>query len=139
VALVRLAVALFLLAGCGGAAHARGAPSPGRWLSANTAARQVTLTLVAGYNGTYGGFNFDGYGRGALLFRVPAGWRITVLCRIGAQLRAPRGSHGLTRLRRHMTVKVTAAPSSSTSRLLKGKRAIVSLDNEQSCSSVIRQ
>lgn len=86
VALVRLAVALLLLAGCGGAAHARGAPSPGRWLSSSTTARQVTLTLVAGYNGTYGGFNFDGYGRGALLFRVPAGWRITVLCRNASDL-----------------------------------------------------
>jgi len=47
---------------------------PGRsWLSWNTARRTASLELVAGYNGANNGFNFDGYGRGQLLVRVPLG------------------------------------------------------------------
>jgi hypothetical protein len=59
----------------------------GRWLASDTARRTVSLTLVAGYNAANNGFNFDGYGRGKLLVRVPLGWRVTVTCRNDAELR----------------------------------------------------
>ncbi len=53
----------------------------GPWLSWDRAGRTAQLTLVAGYDGSNNGFNFDGYGRGKLLVRVPLGWRLTVTCR----------------------------------------------------------
>ena len=59
----------------------------GRWLSWNAAARTASLTLVAGYNDANNGFNFDGYGRGQLLVRVPLGWRVTVTCRNAGSMR----------------------------------------------------
>lgn len=39
------------------------------------------MTLVAAYDGAYGGFNFDGYAAGQLLVTVPSGWRLVVRCR----------------------------------------------------------
>jgi FtsP/CotA-like multicopper oxidase with cupredoxin domain len=53
----------------------------GSWLSWDRAGRTAQLTLVAGYNSSNNGFNFDGYGRGQLLVRVPLGWRLSVTCR----------------------------------------------------------
>ena len=53
----------------------------GNWLSWDAAGRIARLTLVAGYNNENNGFNFDGYGRGKLLVRVPLGWRVAVTCR----------------------------------------------------------
>lgn len=56
-------------------------PSPnGQWLVAEPAAHSVQITLVAGYDSTFAGFNFDGYGKGRLIFSVPQGWRVTVHC-----------------------------------------------------------
>jgi hypothetical protein len=64
-----------------------GSPAPGRWLSWNVARRTASLTLVAGYDAANNGFNFDGYGRGKLLVRMPLGWRVSVTCRNAASRR----------------------------------------------------
>jgi len=73
-----LAVAAALLLGAGPAAAAR--PAPGRFLSVDRRHRLVHLTLLASLDGSNNGFNFDGYGRGELLVRVPLGWRVAVDC-----------------------------------------------------------
>jgi hypothetical protein len=36
--------------------------------------------LIPDYNGVYGGYNFNGYGKGQVLVSVPKDWRITVRC-----------------------------------------------------------
>jgi hypothetical protein len=54
---------------------------PSHWLSWNARAKTARLLLVAGYDSTNGGFNFDGYARGRLLVRVPRGWRLSVVCK----------------------------------------------------------
>ncbi len=79
--LVAAAAALLVLAPAASAADV------GRWLTWDTAARTASLTLVAGYNGSNNGFNFDGYGRGQLLVRVPLGWRVTVTCKNAGSMR----------------------------------------------------
>ena len=61
----------------GGHADTAGAS---RWLHWDASRHTVRLTLVAGYNGSNNGFNFDGYGRGRLLVRIPVGWRVLVTC-----------------------------------------------------------
>ncbi len=43
-------------------------------------ARVVHLTLDAALTSAYSGFNFDGYGSGAMTIDVPVGWRIDVTC-----------------------------------------------------------
>jgi hypothetical protein len=55
-------------------------PNPAQFLSWNKARPLVHLTLLAGLGGSNNGFNFDGYGRGELLVRVPVGWRVVVDC-----------------------------------------------------------
>jgi FtsP/CotA-like multicopper oxidase with cupredoxin domain len=55
-------------------------PAPAQFLSWSKARRLVHLTLLAGFGGSNNGFNFDGYGRGELLVRVPVGWRVVVDC-----------------------------------------------------------
>jgi hypothetical protein len=62
-------------------------PPVGSWLSWDAARRTASLELVAGYNDANGGFNFDGYGRGKMLVRVPLGWRVVVTCRNAASRR----------------------------------------------------
>lgn len=69
------------------ASSAGASPPPGRWLAWNGRARTASLLLVAGYNGANNGLNFDGYGRGRLLVRIPVGWRVTVTCRNAASVR----------------------------------------------------
>ena len=82
---------------------------PGRsWLSWNTARRTASLELVAGYNGANNGFNFDGYGRGQLLVRVPLGWRGVLTCRNAASRR-----HSCAIVRGPQTV-VSAFPGATT-------------------------
>jgi hypothetical protein len=71
-----IAAALFLCAGPAQAAH----PAPSRFLSVDRGQRLIRLTLVAALDGSNNGFNFDGYGRGELLVRVPRGWRVEVDC-----------------------------------------------------------
>jgi sulfocyanin SoxE-like protein len=56
------------------------APSPSQYLHSNARAHVVHLTLLAGLGSANNGFNFDGYGRGQLLVRVPLGWRVVVDC-----------------------------------------------------------
>jgi FtsP/CotA-like multicopper oxidase with cupredoxin domain len=80
----------------------------GRWLSWDAPAKTASLTLVAGYNGSNNGFNFDGYGRGKLLVRVPLGWRVTVTCRNGGSMR-----HSCAIVRGAMTA-VPAFPGATT-------------------------
>ena len=65
-------------------AHSRPVKS---WLSWNAARKTASLLLVAGYNGANNGFNFDGYGRGQLLVRIPLHWRVSVTCRNAASVR----------------------------------------------------
>jgi FtsP/CotA-like multicopper oxidase with cupredoxin domain len=43
-------------------------------------ARAANLRLIAAYNNVYGGFNFNGYGKGQVLVAVPRGWRVNVRC-----------------------------------------------------------
>jgi hypothetical protein len=79
----RLAVVRILAAfaaSCVVALPAAASPDPGRYLSFDTAHRLAHLTLLAGLGGGNNGFNFDGYGRGELLVRVPVGWRVVVDC-----------------------------------------------------------
>ncbi|HET9091554.1 MAG TPA: sulfocyanin-like copper-binding protein [Acidimicrobiales bacterium] len=53
-------------------------------LRADPAGRTVRLLLVASATSADGGFNFDGYGNGAMRVRVPVGWRVTVTCKNAA-------------------------------------------------------
>ncbi len=62
-----------------GHAGANTSPPPSRWVSANTKAHTATLTLEAGYNGALSGFNFDGYGKGAMVVSIPSGYRVTIV------------------------------------------------------------
>ena len=48
---------------------------------------QVTVTLIASYNGANNGFNFDGYWGGRLLLSVPLNWRVRVVCENRGPLR----------------------------------------------------
>jgi hypothetical protein len=61
-------------------------PPPGQFLRVRDAQRTVVLTLVAADTAENNGYNFDGYGRGELLVRVPRGWRVTVRFRNAGQL-----------------------------------------------------
>jgi hypothetical protein len=63
------------------AAASAAAPPPSHWLSWNRGTRTARLVLIAGYDSTNNGFNFDGYARGRMLVEVPRGWRITVFCK----------------------------------------------------------
>ena len=50
-------------------------------LISNPASETVHLLLVSSSNGADGGFNFDGYGDGAMRVIVPLGWRVDVTCK----------------------------------------------------------
>jgi hypothetical protein len=58
-------------------------PPASHWLSWDAATHHARLLLVASYDSTNNGFNFDGYARGRLLVRIPRGWRLTVVCKNG--------------------------------------------------------
>jgi FtsP/CotA-like multicopper oxidase with cupredoxin domain len=55
-------------------------PPPRQFLRADAAHHLASVTLVAGYDSSNRGFNFDGYGRGELVVTVPLGWRVRVTC-----------------------------------------------------------
>ena len=55
-------------------------PDPRRFVKVDARAHVVSLTLVAGYDSSNNGFNFDGYGRGELMLTVPLRWRVRVTC-----------------------------------------------------------
>jgi len=82
------AAALFAVAACGGDSGGGGssrtpiadASSPPLSLSSDANAKTVSFILVAGYNGTNSGFNFDGYSGGNVEIDVPQGWAVTITC-----------------------------------------------------------
>jgi len=61
-------------------------PNPKRFMKVDARHKIVNVTLVAGYDGTNNGFNFDGYA-GYLMWTVPRGWRVRVTCRNDGGLR----------------------------------------------------
>ena len=50
----------------------------GPWLSWDASTHTATLTLIAGYNNTQSGFNFNGAGKGNMMISVPAGTHVQV-------------------------------------------------------------
>ena len=62
------------------------APPPHRFLAVDAHRHRVTITLIASYNGENGGFNFDGYSR-YLMWTVPRGWAVRVVCKNRGPLR----------------------------------------------------
>jgi hypothetical protein len=64
-----------------------GKPDPAQFLRVQSARHSVHLTLIARDGPGNNGFNFDGYGRGELLVRLPLGWRMIVRCANGGTLR----------------------------------------------------
>jgi len=94
-ALLFVLPAAVFLAGCGGTASKRAAPAhratpasppPHRFLAVDAHRHRVTITLIAAYDGTNGGYNFDGYSR-FLLWTVPRGWTVRVVCKNRGPLR----------------------------------------------------
>jgi FtsP/CotA-like multicopper oxidase with cupredoxin domain len=61
-------------------------PHPSRFLAVDAARHRVTITLIASYDDTNGGFNFDGYSR-YLMWTVPRGWKVRVICKNRGPLR----------------------------------------------------
>jgi hypothetical protein len=55
-------------------------PDPSKYIKADLASRTVVVTLIAGYPASDFQFNYNGYGSGALVISVPAGWLVTVQC-----------------------------------------------------------
>lgn len=55
-------------------------PDPGRYLKVDSQTRTAVVTLIAGYPASDYQFNYDGYGNGQLVLRVPVGWTMTVQC-----------------------------------------------------------
>ena len=66
------------VSGCGASAH-RSEPLSA-WLRFDARTKTASLRLIAAYNDVYGGFNFNGYGKGQVLIEVPRGWRVNVRC-----------------------------------------------------------
>lgn len=50
-------------------------------VTSDTSLRIAHLLLVSSSTGAYGGFNFDGYGDGAMRVTVPLGWTVEVTCK----------------------------------------------------------
>jgi hypothetical protein len=55
-------------------------PDPKQYLRVDPNTHTAILTLIAGYPASNLQFNYDGYGSGALVLTVPAGWQTTVQC-----------------------------------------------------------
>jgi sulfocyanin len=55
-----------------------GPTSASQFLSYQASTKTVTLKLVAGYNSSLSGFNFNGDGNGKMVVTVPVGWKVTV-------------------------------------------------------------
>ena len=55
-------------------------PDLSRYIQVNPGERSVVVILVAGYPAGDYQFNYNGYGSGALVLKVPAGWSVTVQC-----------------------------------------------------------
>ena len=83
---VPCALALLAAALCAGRVALAGT-GVARFASVDAARKTLSLSLVAAYDGANSGFNYDGYGRGMLLVRVPLGWRVSISCANGGSLR----------------------------------------------------
>jgi hypothetical protein len=55
-------------------------PDPRRFLQVDAREKVAKVTLLAGYDSTNSGYNFDGYARGELMWTVPKGWTVRVTC-----------------------------------------------------------
>jgi hypothetical protein len=55
-------------------------PDPAMYLKVDSQTRTAVVTLIAGYPASDYQFNYDGYGNGQLVLRVPVGWTMTVQC-----------------------------------------------------------
>jgi len=55
-------------------------PDPSQYLKVDSQTRSAVVTLIAGYPASDYQFNYDGYGNGQLVLRVPVGWTMTVQC-----------------------------------------------------------
>lgn len=51
------------------------------YFSFDSASKTVKFTLVAGYNSSNNGMNFDGFSEGVLVIDIPTGWTANVTCR----------------------------------------------------------
>jgi sulfocyanin len=54
------------------------AASTPKWLTYNAKAHTATVVMIAAYNTTLSGFNFDGYGQGKMVVTLPVGTKVTV-------------------------------------------------------------
>lgn len=55
-------------------------PDPAQFLKVDASGRSAVVTLIAGHPATDFQFNYDGYGSGSLVLKVPVGWQVTVQC-----------------------------------------------------------
>src|SRR5215472_17461976 len=55
-------------------------PDPNQYLKVDAQTHTAVLTLIAGYPASDYQFNYDGYGNGQLVVKVPVGWTVTVQC-----------------------------------------------------------
>jgi|ERR1041385_925374 hypothetical protein len=49
------------------------------WMQVDSAARRVSIALLAGTPGVNGGLNFNGFSAGGLTLVVPAGWQVILV------------------------------------------------------------
>jgi len=75
-------VGLICLAACGSASATtnRSPEASPTFLTADSSAKSVKLTLISSYNSDNAGFNFNGYSSGKMVVSVPDGWKVTVDC-----------------------------------------------------------
>lgn len=66
-----------ILASCG---HSGASVKTSSILTSDADTRTVDLLLVSSSTGADGGFNFDGYGDGAMRVSIPLGWQVDVTC-----------------------------------------------------------
>ena len=55
-------------------------PDLSKYIRVDSGAQTVVFTLVAGYPAGDYAFNYNGYASGALVIKVPVGWRATFQC-----------------------------------------------------------
>jgi len=77
---VLIGAAAIVLSACGSSSPT--APlSHAAILQADVATKVVHLELAANETASFSGFNFDGYGGGAMQVSVPLGWTVDVMCK----------------------------------------------------------
>jgi hypothetical protein len=55
-------------------------PDPKHYIHIDAGTQSAVVTLIAGYPASDLQWNYNGYGSGALVLTVPAGWQITIQC-----------------------------------------------------------